>query len=123
MRCHENYSNTTKANCPGPTTCLVATFGAASCAGKTCGRICAARTSSSSRMRTASSLLLNPGALGLVMLDSFVFGTPLVTCDITSHGPELAYLQPGRDGVLTANDEAACADKVVRLLRDPAALQ
>ena len=66
-----------------------------------------------------SKLLLMPGALGLVVLDSFVFGVPMVTTSVGGHGPEIAYLDNGRNGVVTEDDPddvRAYADKVVDLM-------
>tara|TARA_B110000908_G_C10258981_1_gene457697 strand:- start:2150 stop:3274 length:1125 start_codon:yes stop_codon:yes gene_type:complete len=66
-----------------------------------------------------SKLLLMPGALGLVVLDSFVFGVPMVTTSVGGHGPEITYLDNGRNGVVTEDDPddvRAYADKVVDLM-------
>lgn len=65
-------------------------------------------------------LLLNPGMLGLVMLDSFMAGVPMVACDLPWHSPEAAYLEHDRNGVVTADDVATYADEVVTLLQDEA---
>ena len=66
--------------------------------------------------------MLNPGAVGLGIIDSFVHGVPLVTTDCGIHGPEIAYLRPGENGVMTLNDVAAFAAGVSALLSDPTAL-
>lgn len=67
-----------------------------------------------------SELLLMPGLVGLAILDAFALGLPVVTTDDAPHSPEIAYLEPGRNGVLlprgTTPDEYG--DEVVRLLRD-----
>jgi glycosyltransferase involved in cell wall biosynthesis len=49
----------------------------------------------------ASQALLMPGLVGLAIVDSFVAGTPLFTTDFRSHSPEISYLAPGMNGVLT----------------------
>jgi len=38
-----------------------------------------------------SKVLLMPGAVGLVVLDSFALGKPMVTTQLTTHGPEIDY--------------------------------
>jgi glycosyltransferase involved in cell wall biosynthesis len=65
-----------------------------------------------------SDVMLNPGAVGLGILDSFVSGTPLVTTDCDTHGPEISYLDSGRNGIMTAEDDAAYADAVIAMLSD-----
>ena len=65
-------------------------------------------------------VMLNPGAVGLVLLDSFALGLPLVTTHCGIHGPEIAYLQNGCNGVMTENSTAAYARAVVQLLTDAA---
>ena len=70
-----------------------------------------------------SHVMLNPHGLGLGILDSFVSGVPVVTTDSGKHGPEAAYLENGRNGVMSAPrlDEFVAAAS--RLLEDPAALK
>ena len=65
---------------------------------------------------------LNPGAVGLAMVDALGMGLPLATTDVPFHGPELSYLRPGENGLLTPADEVAYADGVRQLLQDPARL-
>jgi glycosyltransferase involved in cell wall biosynthesis len=68
-------------------------------------------------------LMLNPGAVGLGVFDAFVHGLPLVTTGCGLHGPEIEYLEQGRNGLICADvvdDYARC---VVELLDDPARLQ
>ena len=66
------------------------------------------------------ALLLVPGGVGLVILDSFAFGLPMVTVDVPTHGPEIDYLEPGTNGVMlpsgTTPGEYAAA--VTELLND-----
>jgi glycosyltransferase involved in cell wall biosynthesis len=68
----------------------------------------------------ASQLFLSPGAVGLQVLDAFCAGLPLITTDDARHGPEMAYLVSGRNGVVTKGNPRSYADGVLRLLRDPA---
>lgn len=65
-----------------------------------------------------AQVMLNPGAVGLGILDAFVCGVPLLTTNCGKHGPEIAYLEPGVNGVMTANDQNAYVAAGVRLLRD-----
>jgi glycosyltransferase involved in cell wall biosynthesis len=71
-----------------------------------------------------AKLLLMPGGVGLIVLDSFALGVPMVTTDTRLHGPEIQYLQSGDNGFLVECGESTntYADAVVGLLRDPARL-
>jgi glycosyltransferase involved in cell wall biosynthesis len=66
-------------------------------------------------LRSAQALLM-PGLVGLVIIDSFVAGVPLITTDNGIHSPEIAYLENGRNGLMTPDDESAYADTVVAYL-------
>lgn len=65
---------------------------------------------------------LNPGLVGLGILDSFVCGVPMLTTDCGIHSPEIAYLENGLNGLMTPNDLQSYVNACVRLLRDPLAL-
>jgi len=67
-----------------------------------------------------SKLLLMPGAVGLVVLDAFALGVPMVTTDIPNHGPEIDYLKDGENGVIVSPGDSlsAYAEAVVDLLTD-----
>jgi len=65
-------------------------------------------------------VILNPGLVGLGILDSFVFGLPMVTTDCKIHSPEIAYLESGRNGLMVEDSREAFVQGVVRLLRDKA---
>lgn len=66
-----------------------------------------------------SDVFLIPGAVGLAIVDAFTVGLPVFTTDISIHGPEIEYLEPGVNGVMTAPDADAYAAAVCRLLDDP----
>lgn len=67
----------------------------------------------------SASVMLMPGLVGLGVLDSFAYGTPLVTTAVPYHSPEIDYLRPGENGVITAPDDVeAYADAVSRVLVD-----
>ena len=70
----------------------------------------------------AADVLLNPGLVGLGILDAFASGTPLFTTDCGLHSPEIAYLESGRNGIMTANDVTQYADAVCSALLTPAEL-
>ena len=69
-----------------------------------------------------AQMMLNPGAVGLGILDAFVCGVPMLTTNCGMHGPEIAYLDNGRNGVMTEDDLEAYARACVRVLRDPGEL-
>jgi glycosyltransferase involved in cell wall biosynthesis len=68
---------------------------------------------------TAAQILLNPGLVGLGILDSFVCGVPMLTTDCGIHSPEIAYLENGVNGLMTPNDLQSYVNACVRLLQDP----
>lgn len=70
-----------------------------------------------------SQLMLNPGMVGLSVLDSLVAAVPMVTTAYPHHSPEIAYLQSGRNGLMTEDDVAAFADGVASLLEQPVELE
>jgi L-malate glycosyltransferase len=69
-------------------------------------------------LKTAS-MLLNPGLVGLGILDAFAAGIPIITTDCGLHSPEIDYLQNGENGFITANTVEAYIETVVRILTDP----
>lgn len=70
-----------------------------------------------------SQVLLMPGPVGLVLLDSFIGACPLITTNIAQHGPEIAYLRSGVNGLMTQDDIPAFAAGAIECLRSPARLQ
>lgn len=69
-------------------------------------------------LKTAS-VLLNPGLVGLGILDAFAAGIPIITTDCGLHSPEIDYLQNGENGFITANTVEAYVETVVQILTDP----
>jgi glycosyltransferase involved in cell wall biosynthesis len=65
-----------------------------------------------------AQLYLHPGALGLAVQDAFVAGIPLVTTRLGTHGPEIAYLESGRNALVTENTMDAFVAASVGLLQD-----
>jgi len=64
----------------------------------------------------ASDLLLMPGLVGLAIIDSFITQTPIVTTNISSHSPEIAYLENGKNGIMTDYSLDKYSDAVVDFL-------
>ena len=71
------------------------------------------------QLLAAADLMLNPGLVGLGILDALVAGLPMLTTDCGLHSPEIAYLQSGDNGLMTADDLASYVAAVVQLLQDP----
>jgi len=67
-------------------------------------------------------VMLNPGLVGLSILDSFVFSVPMLTTDCGVHSPEIAYLDNGGNGIMTPDDRSEYVQAVVELLTDDAQL-
>jgi L-malate glycosyltransferase len=67
--------------------------------------------------RTAD-VFLNPGLVGLAILDTFAGGVPMVTTDVPIHSPEIAYLESGKNGLIVPHDEQAFAAAVAGLLHN-----
>lgn len=65
-----------------------------------------------------ASVIFNPGAVGLHVLDAFCAGVPMATTRDAKHGPEIAYLVNGQNGLNTEGRVDAYADAVANLLLD-----
>lgn len=66
-------------------------------------------------------VMLNPGLVGLNVLDSFACGLPMVTTDCGLHSPEVSYLDSS-NGMMTSNSVEAYAQICVNLADDPVRL-
>jgi glycosyltransferase involved in cell wall biosynthesis len=66
-----------------------------------------------------SDVFLNPGLVGLAIVDAFTTGLPVFTTDIPVHSPEIEYLEPGVNGVVTPPESWAFAAAVCSVLDDP----
>jgi glycosyltransferase involved in cell wall biosynthesis len=75
-----------------------------------------------SHLASLARVQLMPGLVGLGILDSFAYGTPLVTTNVPFHSPEIAYLENGKNGMMVVDPEdvAGYAAAVVRVLTDDA---
>lgn len=65
-----------------------------------------------------ATVMLNPGLLGLHILDSFAIGLPLLSTVDAPHSPEVAYLENGINGELVNNDPVAYANSIIRICSD-----
>jgi L-malate glycosyltransferase len=62
-----------------------------------------------------SDAFLMPGAVGLVIVDAFASGLPLLTTRLKIHGPEMEYLEEGINGLISEPTIPAFADMVTSL--------
>jgi glycosyltransferase involved in cell wall biosynthesis len=67
--------------------------------------------------------MMMPGLVGLVVVDAFAAGLPLVTTRIDTHSPEIEYLEPGVNGLVTEPDAGSLATACVELLQSPPLLE
>jgi len=63
-----------------------------------------------------ASVQIMPGAVGLGLLDSFAMETPLITTEQEFHGPEIYYLENGKNGIITSDNLDEYTKTVVNLL-------
>lgn len=66
-----------------------------------------------------ADVVLNPGLVGLGLLDAFAAGVPLVTTRTARHSPEIAYLRHGQNGLISDGSVAAFAAEVIGVLANP----
>jgi glycosyltransferase involved in cell wall biosynthesis len=69
-----------------------------------------------------ASFFLNPGMIGLSILDAFCAGLPMLTTDYFGHSPEIDYLKPGVNGLRSVFEPEAFAAMVAELCADLALL-
>ena len=70
-----------------------------------------------------ADLFLHPGAIGLAILDSFAFETPLVTTTYPFHGPEFHYIENNYNGVITSEELDDYVAAIAGLLDDPSKIK
>lgn len=68
-------------------------------------------------------ILLNPGRVGLLAVESLVMGTPIVTTDWAHHGPEFEYLRTGQNALVVPDSVRTFVESTTRLIRDSNALK
>lgn len=68
-----------------------------------------------------ADMLLMPGLVGLVVVDSFALGVPLITTDYPYHSPEVDYLKNDCNGMMIPCGESRqqYANEVIALFNDP----
>lgn len=69
-----------------------------------------------------ADVVINPGAVGLHVLDAFCSGTPMITTLESRHGPEVAYLKDGVNGRVVRGGPDHYAEAVIALFNDRAKL-
>jgi glycosyltransferase involved in cell wall biosynthesis len=67
-----------------------------------------------------ANFMLNPGTVGLHIVDAFCSGLVLFTTSGGRHSPEIAYLRRGENAFMTADSTEEYAATVLGLLSDPA---
>lgn len=72
------------------------------------------------RLMKLASVIMNPGLVGLGLLDALVAGVPLVTTDCGLHSPEIDYLRHGENGFITANSLQDYVQTVEKVLSNAA---
>ena len=65
-----------------------------------------------------SDLMINPGLVGLSIIDSFAAGLPIITTNISTHSPEISYLQNNYNGLILENDVEVYSKEVILLLKE-----
>ena len=70
-----------------------------------------------------AQIMLNPGLVGLGILDSFVCEVPMLTTACSLHSPEIAYLENEVNGVMTADDLNTYVASCIDLLHHPEKLK
>lgn len=73
-----------------------------------------------SMMVSLGKVFLMPGLVGLAVLDSFAYGTPMVTTELSYHSPEIDYIKDGINGLVVKDSDSveAYAEAVTRVLVD-----
>ena len=65
-----------------------------------------------------AKVLLIPGLVGLAVLDSFSFRTPLITTDYEFHSPEIEYVRNGSNGLITENSKECYVAAITEYFSD-----
>lgn len=65
-----------------------------------------------------SAIQLMPGEVGLGILDSFALETPIITTLDNAHGPEIEYLENGKNGIITANELEEYSQRIINVLKN-----
>lgn len=68
-------------------------------------------------------VMLNPGLVGLHIVDAFCSGMVMVTTRTARHSPEVAYLRDGENGVYAGDTPEAYSRAILEVIQDPARLR
>jgi glycosyltransferase involved in cell wall biosynthesis len=68
-------------------------------------------------------VMLNPGLVGLHIVDAFCASMVMMTTRTARHSPEVAYLRDGENGVYSDDTPQAYSQAVLDVIQDPARLQ
>lgn len=67
-----------------------------------------------------ADVFVNPGLVGLGILDAFVAGVPVITTDIPTHSPEIEYVHHDENGLVSEFDAPHYANAVLKAITDGA---
>jgi glycosyltransferase involved in cell wall biosynthesis len=68
----------------------------------------------------AGAIILNPGRVGLIAVDSIAMSCPMVSCKLKDqHAPEIEYLSAPSTILMTEYDVPSYVDAVIQLFNDP----
>ncbi|MHB8059235.1 MAG: glycosyltransferase family 4 protein [Gaiellaceae bacterium] len=81
-----------------------------------------ADTQAKARLASVSDLILMPGSVGLVAVDSFALKTPIVTTEWPWQSAEFEYLESEHNSLVTPDDVRSFGEGVLGLLPDRARL-
>lgn len=70
-----------------------------------------------------ADVVINPGLVGLHILDSFCSGTPMITSAESRHSPEIAYLKNEVNGLVVSGNAERYANAVISLFSDAPRLE
>ena len=70
-----------------------------------------------------ADVILNPGLVGLHIVDAFCAGAPMFTTNNARHSPEIAYLEHGINGFVLPDDPVVYADEVAGFLLDTSRME
>jgi len=65
-----------------------------------------------------ADIFLNPGSVGLAVLDSFALEVPMVTTRNEYHCPEILYLKNGYNGFVTDDNIFSYSESICKILSD-----
>ena len=65
-----------------------------------------------------ADFMLNPGTVGLHIVDAFCAGLVMVTTQGAHHSPEIAYLDSGRNGLMVEATVESYANAVMSMIRN-----